>query len=353
VSLREIQAGRRGLGADLVRAGLSFLSLFWRLGLVAKGALRAVGIPRTARLPVPVICVGNLVAGGTGKTPLVAWLATRLRAEGRHVGILARGYGPRIPGTDLSDEGILLQRLVGPDVPQVQDGNRARGGRRLLAEHPKVDVILLDDGFQHRRLARDLDVVLLDASNPFGFRRLLPRGLLREPPSALARAGAVVVTRAERVDAAALDRLKAEVKRRTAAPLAVARTRPVAVEIGGIPQPPERLLGRAVFVCCGIGNPQGFAGTVRDLHARVVGVRDLGDHVGLSTEAWAAVVKEARALGADLVVTTRKDAVKVPSLPPGVAVLDVETHLVEGERPLLELIRGVRHRSSETAPRAT
>ena len=331
--LREIQAGRSGLVPSLARAGLSILALGWRVGLLARSALRAAGIPRRARLPVPVVSIGNLTAGGTGKTPFVAWLASRLRSDGRRVGILSRGYGPRAAGADLSDEGMLLRRLIGRDVPQVEDPDRVRGGRRLLAEHPEVDVILLDDGFQHRRLHRDLDVVLIDATCPFGYGRLLPRGLLREPVSALRRAGAVVITRAERLDASALEGLGREIGALTGAPTAVVRTRPVAVEIDGVQHPPERLAGRSVFACCGIGNPDAFAGTLRDLGARVVGMRDLGDHVALAPQGWAAVVTEARAAGADLVVATRKDAVKLPSVPPGVAILDVETLLVEGEIP--------------------
>ncbi len=189
-----------------------------------------MGLKARHALPVPVISVGNLTAGGTGKTPFTVWLARALLAAGRRPGVLSRGYGARAEGSLLSDEGAVRAALLGPGVPQVEAPDRVRGGASLLAAHHEIDVLLLDDGFQHVRLRRDLDVVLLDATDPFGGGHLLPLGMLREKPSALARAGAVVINRAERVTAKTLEGLRARV--RALAPdavLAVARLGPRAL----------------------------------------------------------------------------------------------------------------------------
>jgi tetraacyldisaccharide 4'-kinase len=278
---------------------------------------------------VPVVSVGNLVAGGTGKTPFVAWLVARLRAAGRRPGVLARGYGPRPPGADVSDEGVLLRRLLGPDVPYVEDPRRLRGGRTLLARHPATDLLVLDDGFQHRALARDLDVVLLDVTNPFGFGHRLPRGILREDPSALGRAGAVVLTRCERATPADLDALQRRVAAWTRAPVARARTRAVGVERDGRRAEPASLAGERVHACSAIGNPAAFAALLEDLGAVVVGRSEFPDHALLSANDWEEVLRAAEREAARVVVT-RKDAVKHAALPPSVAVLDVETEVVAG-----------------------
>src|SRR5690606_2019149 len=132
----------------------------WAVASVARNAAFDRGLRRARRLPVRVVSIGNLTAGGTGKTPLVVWVCERARALGLVPGVLARGYG-RAPGARLNDEGELLAARL-PGLPQEQDADRVLAGRRLLARHP-VDVVVLDDGFQHRRLERDRDVVCLDA----------------------------------------------------------------------------------------------------------------------------------------------------------------------------------------------
>ncbi len=294
------------------------------------------GLVRVRRLPVPVLCVGNLVAGGTGKTPLVAWLVRGLLGRGRRPGILARGYGgPARPGEALNDEGLVLRHQLGEAVPQRQHADRYRAGRELLALHPDVDVLVLDDGFQHRRLARDLDLVLLDAADPFGGGHVLPAGRLREPPGrALARAGAVLLTRAERVPAAALKARVGEIAGRTPAPVAVARTRAVSVQTPEGPAGPEILIGTPLHLCSGLGDPRAFEDFVRGLGARVLGHERLADHAAPRPGALAALAERALAAGARALLLTRKDAVKQAALPPGTWVLDVETEIVAGEAAL-------------------
>src|SRR5262245_61648687 len=120
MDLRTVQSGGGGFGGGVARAGLSVLAGGWALAQVSKSWAYRTGLRRASRLPVPVISVGNLVAGGTGKTPFVAWLARRLRERGRVPGVLARGYGPRVGG-GLSDEGAVLEHLLGPGLPQVED----------------------------------------------------------------------------------------------------------------------------------------------------------------------------------------------------------------------------------------
>src|SRR5262245_865699 len=171
------------------------------------------------RVDAPVISVGNLSEGGTGKTPCVAFLAHELQRRCWRVGVLSRGYGAR-RGTRENDEAAWLRRAL-PDVELEQDPDRCAGARALLARG--VDAILLDDGFQHRRLARDADLVLLDATRPWGLppppgggppvRACLPRGFLREPAQALARADALCITRADQVAPQELDALRAELLR--------------------------------------------------------------------------------------------------------------------------------------------
>jgi tetraacyldisaccharide 4'-kinase len=143
---------------------------------------------------VPVISIGNITTGGTGKTPMVACIVGKLQALGRRPAVLMRGYHRDRAGR--SDEQELLHELL-PGVPVLAQPDRVAAAQRLQREHPDANVIVLDDGFQHRPIGRDLDIVLIDATNPFGFGRLLPRGLLREPPAELQRADAVIVTRAD------------------------------------------------------------------------------------------------------------------------------------------------------------
>src|SRR4051812_35824646 len=145
---------------------------------------------RTTRVSVPVISVGNLTLGGTGKTPLVEWIARWLRNEAVRVTIVSRGYGATEGARN--DEALELEQKL-PDVPHLQNPNRVEGAKPAI-EELSCQVILLDDGFQHRRLARDLDIVVLDALDPWGGGRVFPRGLLREPITGLRRAHAVVLS---------------------------------------------------------------------------------------------------------------------------------------------------------------
>lgn len=356
-NLRDIQAGRGGALGAAARLGLAAGSALYGAGAALRRGAFSVGLKARHALPVPVISVGNLTAGGTGKTPFTVWLARALLAAGRRPGVLSRGYGARAEGSLLSDEGAVRAALLGPGVPQVEAPDRVRGGASLLAAHHEIDVLLLDDGFQHVRLRRDLDVVLLDATDPFGGGHLLPRGMLRERPSALARAGAVVINRAERVTAKTLEGLRARV--RALAPdavLAVARLGPRALLApDGRERPLSDLRDAKVHAWAGIGNPEAFAGTLRDLGAKVVGTTFVRDHHRPSDAELSAVAEVASSEGAERIVCTRKDWVKLsgrPGLPPGLVAVDVELEVDEGEAALLACVQAALAAHRAAAPPA-
>ncbi len=191
-----VSGSRRGPLASLARAGLRILEVPYSLAVRWRNHRYDSGRAPIERVEVPVISVGNLTLGGTGKTPTVEWLAQWFAARGIRPALVSRGYGAR-PGHS-NDEALELARKL-PDVPHVQDADRVRGARRAIAEFG-AELILLDDAFQHRRLARDLDIVLVDALAPDGFGHVFPRGMLREPLSGWARADVIILTRSELVD---------------------------------------------------------------------------------------------------------------------------------------------------------
>ncbi len=306
--------------AALLRGGLSMAALGFRLGGAARTAAYEGGLLAAARATRPVISVGNLTAGGTGKTPLVIHLARALLARGERPAVLARGYGADRDG-ELNDE----LRLIAREVPgALLAPGRDRVARAQEATGRGASVLLLDDGFQHRRLHRDVDVVLLDATDPWGPGGLLPRGLLREPPAALARAHVVVLSRVEFLAASARARLEDEVRAtgfqgpivgmkivpRALEPLPP----PTATETARQAEPPGALGGQPVLAACGIGNPAAFGRTLEALGARVVRLEALPDHHGYTHGDVARLEAVADEVGAARVVVTAKDAVKLEAL---------------------------------------
>ncbi|HJP01606.1 MAG TPA: tetraacyldisaccharide 4'-kinase [Planctomycetota bacterium] len=308
---------------------------------------------RVARLGVPVVSVGNLTVGGTGKTPAVIWLAREFLRRGRRPGILARGFGR---GKErLNDEGRLIAREL-PDALQEQDPDRLRGGRKLVERGAQV--VILDDGFQHRRLARDLDLVLVDATRPFGLpsreegegaaardpvRLCLPRGLLRERPAGLGRADAAIITRADQVSDQTLERLENDLHAAAPAlPLARAAHRPVRLRGAEGERPLEWLRGRALRLVCGLANPDAFAHTVRGLGAEVVGLHAFPDHHPFTAADLAGLQREGETL-----MVTAKDGVKLQGSAASCLVLDVEFALLEGAALIEALLDALPPRRAE------
>ena len=295
-------AGRsKGPGPALARTGLRLLEPFYASAVRARNTLFDHGVKPTLALGRPTVSVGNLTTGGTGKTPVVQWLARQFLAAGRRPAVLLRGYKAQ---DGLSDEAELYRQIAGLDVQA--DPDRVAGAAAVLARSPGVDVFLLDDGFQHRRAKRDFDLVLIDAANPFGHGHVLPRGLLREPAVGLRRASAILLTHA--VDRH--DELLAAVRRLNAtAP--VFRCRHVLTGLidagGGRLQ--AAALPPAVGVA-GIGKPHAFFDQVeRDLRLPLVDRIALPDHDPYD----AATVQRLRTrIGpARTLVTTEKDWVKL------------------------------------------
>jgi len=359
-SLHHVMSGAaRGPGPAAARAALAVVEPLYTLAVRLRNRRYDRHPDRARRLPRPVVSVGNLTAGGTGKTPVVRWLAERLRDAGRRVAVLSRGY-KSAPGT-LGDEQRMLDALLNgaeaggrPPVVIRADPDRHAAGLAALRDCPELDVFLLDDGFQHRRLARDLDVVLVNTVEPFGFGHVLPRGLLREPLAGLRRAGAVVLTHALSADDAGRARVVDEVRRHNPhAPVYRCVHAPAGLRAAGdeAVRPLESLKGRRVFAFCGIGNPAGFERQLRGLAGEYGGHRWFPDHYDYRPADVAAVRAAAVTAGADVLVTTEKDWVKLAALDAAAATngeipiwrLDVEARFREddGERLFQQVLNSL------------
>lgn len=299
------------------------LSPLYRGAVAARSAAYGRGWLSRTRFDVPVISVGNLTFGGTGKTPTVIALVRDLVRIGRRPAVLTRGYrrrqnhqvvvmGPEPrPGVDeVGDEPLEMARRL-PGVPVVVDADRARGGREALRFG--ADVLVLDDGFQHFRLERDLDLVLIDAGDPWGGGRLPPLGTLREPVAALRRASAVLITKVPSDWRPVVAEIEAAVDRvAPALQVFVSRMRAQRVHVPGMGwQPAEALAGQRVLAFAGIGRPQGFSDTLSEAGATIVGSRWFPDHHPYSPDDILDIEAAAETVEA-VPVTTAKDATKLP-----------------------------------------
>ncbi len=305
-----------GIVASGARAALRGLSAVYGLGVAARNCLFDVGLRTAFKPQVPVLSVGNLTVGGTGKTPMVLWLCEHLIATGRRVAVLARGYGASDGRPN--DELALVSRRC-PDAVCIANPDRCAGARMAMEEH-KPDVILLDDGFQHRRIGRDLDIVLLDATCPFGYGHMLPRGLLREPPRALRRAGLVVLTQTDRVRPDAREALVRRV-REMAGDIEVVACRHRAdgfVELDGRPADAPPRDGSRVACVSSIARPESFEHTVRGLGHDPIASRSWPDHHAYIRQDIAEIQTWAERLSVDAILTTEKDAVKLAPIAPEV-----------------------------------
>jgi tetraacyldisaccharide 4'-kinase len=262
------------------------------------------------RASVPVVSVGNLTLGGTGKTPVVKWLARWFRERGVRVAIVSRGYGASAGRQN--DEALELSQSL-PDVPHVQNPDRVAAAAKVVREFDS-QVIVLDDGFQHRRLARDLDIVLLDALEPFGFDHVFPRGTLREPVSGLGRAHVVCFSRADVISAADREAIRRRVMKLAphAAWCELVHAASRLVNAAGETRPLEALAGQRVAAFCGIGNPLGFEHTLAATGCQLAAWRAFPDHHPFAAPDMAALAAMTTGCNATMAVCTQKDLVKVP-----------------------------------------
>ncbi len=335
---------------------LAPLSLIYGAVTRTRLALYRAGALAVHQLDAPVISVGNITAGGTGKTPLVEWLARCGAREGKRVCVLTRGYGradARMRVVVADNERVLADAHVGGDEPRLLAEN-LRGLAAVVADADRVaaarwaqaalgsEVFILDDGFQHLRLARDLNIVTVDATAPWGGGHLLPRGRLREPLRGLARADCIVITRAELApDLAALRATATQLS--DGRPVFIARTHTqrirllaaadaASIKLAALPQP------LAAF--CAIGNPQAFFTHARQAGCELSQTRAFPDHHNYTQADVAALTHAAERSGARALITTAKDAVKLRSLRFALPcyVLEIALRLDE-ETELLTLVR--------------
>lgn len=267
------------------------------------------GWRRSQSAPVPVVSVGNLSVGGTGKTPCVETVARFYSSLELRVAILSRGYGAQ---AGMNDEALVLEQNL-PDVPHLQGADRTALAQ-VAVEELESEVLVLDDGFQHRKLRRDLDLVLIDATNPWGHGYLLPRGLLREPVGGLKRAHAVLLTRCDQVAPEALRTIRSRAERLAPyAPLIETAHEPAAwMNASHAEMAAEALRGRPVAAFCGIGNPEGFRRTLGRLGVEVVAWRTFADHHPYTREDVEELRRWARQQPTEAaLVTTQKDLVKI------------------------------------------
>lgn len=338
MNYRELLSGRRRDPlAALIRGALAVGEVPYRAAVAIRNRGFDHGRREVLRCGVPVISIGNLTTGGTGKTPLVRYVARTLRQQNLRVALVSRGYG----STDGrgNDEALELAWSL-PDVPHLQNPDRVAVAN-IAVEELESQVILMDDGFQHRRLHRDLDIVVIDATCPFGYDHLLPRGLLREPITALQRADAVVLSRSDAVTAEQREAIRNRVLAiKSQLVWATAVHQPTTLlSWPEHVEPVETLGGRSVAVLSAIGNPEAFVATVKHCGADVVDVMSLPDHDPFAAETVVKLRQWIMGLGNRIseVVCTHKDLVKLQTDrlggKPLRAVL-VEIAFVEGQTAL-------------------
>jgi tetraacyldisaccharide 4'-kinase len=339
---RLISGQSGGSGAVLLR---------FFLGIAAKGYSTAVGLRnfsysqgwlKTHRASTIVISIGNITAGGTGKTPLVIWLGKLLQQKGVRCAILTRGYKTRrascvmrraknerdtqyaIHNTEIDEPAILAESC--PEAKIVVNPDRVAGAVEAVSKFG-AEVLVMDDGFQHRRLGRDLDIVAIDATRPFGYDKILPAGLLREPLASLKRATAVVITRCDQTTKAELTQIEERLQqvnpdiiiaRSIHAPAYLKYPEPLVIPTkAGIQKnseimdsclrrndSPEQLKDKKIFAFCGIGNPDAFLNTIKQFGANLAGSKIYDDHHHYTDDCLADIYKQAKHLKVDLILTT-------------------------------------------------
>lgn len=342
--------GGPGADAGWLGAGLSVAAGLFGIGVRLRRKAYAKGWLKKERLDCLVVSVGNLTLGGTGKTPATIYLAKRIQAYGYRVLVVTRGYkgsaeesgGVAGNGKDVvmtasecGDEAYMMARILGNIPVMVGQDRYAIGSLAMQKFNPQV--ILLDDAFQHIRLERDIDIVLLDAEKPFGNGRLFPRGGLREEKGALHRASAAVFTRAEQDP---VDAFKSVEQYAPGTPVFQCKHRPYiagivsantgsSIDPQAVVSPPglDSLRGRRGYIFSGIARNEGFMENMENAGVHACGTSFFDDHHWYSLEELEGIMQSAASSGAELIITTEKDFVRIPpavSWPLDLAVVGVE-----------------------------
>jgi len=346
---RVISGQSSGFGVTALRFLLAVPATGYSLVVRLRNFLYSKGLLKVHNVDAAVLCIGNITVGGTGKTPLVVWLCN-LSSQNYKCAILTRGYKAKAhESKGFKDEiAILAESCPGAEV--IVNPDRVAGAAEAIDKYA-AEVLIMDDGFQHRRLARDLDIIAIDATQPFGFGKLLPAGLLREPASSLKRAGAAVITRCDQVTDAELDELERKL-RAIKSDMVIAKSihAPVSAKSKDDKEISiEQLTGKKVFAFCGIGNPDAFLNTIKDLGAEPAGSAVFDDHHHYTDACLSEIAEQAIELGADFILTTQKDWTKVISKlesrnwatepHPPFAFLAIEIKFMAGRDKLTTLIK--------------
>ena len=312
----ELVSGRKtGISATMLRGGLRLLELPYGGIVSVRNLLYDRRFLPIHRFSVPIISVGNLTLGGTGKSPMVAWLCRWLLEQNLRPGVISRGYGNAAHkgGTHEGNDEFREMSRRFPTIPHIQNRDRAVAIQKLVQTDP-VDVIILDDAFQHRRVARNVDIVLLDATSPFGFGHIFPRGTLRESLGSLRRADIVLLTRSNLIDETKRQQVRQQVS--AINPNIIwgetihVPTSLVSLESSGS-EPVELLRGQSALAFCGIGNPSAFRNTLEQCGVRTAKFLPFPDHYRYTADDVQELVKTAKVLGIDLILCTMKDLVKL------------------------------------------
>ena len=338
--LAVVRGERRGLAAWLLRAGLWWARIPYGFAVALRNWAFQRGWKKTHRVPVPVVCVGNLTLGGTGKTPCVEYVARFYRELGTAVAILSRGYGSE---SGPNDEALLLEENL-PDVPHLQGADRTAIARTAV-EELESELLILDDGFQHRRLGRDLDIVLLDATRQISEEYLFPRGFLREPTSALNRSHFAIFTRCDQTSAESLGEQIAWLKRHhPQLAYATCWHEPMPMLERSLPSA-EEWRTRPVAAFCGLGNPGSFRRTLEQLGADLLEFRTFPDHHNYTRNDVEDLQTWASTLPANAILaTTQKDWVKLRLDELGgkpLAVIRASLKFETGEKAFQECLQSV------------
>lgn len=350
-AVRIMRGEATGPGARIARGLMSIAEPAYASVVKLRNWMFDAGIRKPHRLPRPVISIGNLTTGGTGKTPLVSHVIRHLVAQGHHPAVLMRGYKSVDGKSDEAQELIESFGVAAIDKAFViANPRRYEAGLKAIADHPEIDVFVLDDGFQHRQLHRQLNIVLLSATDPFGLDHVLPRGLLREPIEGLQRADLVIITRSDLVDEAALAKIQSRVRSAGCkATICQARhrltgLRSVGCSAGSKPDMPlDFLRTEKFFAFAGIGQPKALESQLRRLAGdHLVGVKWLEDHHPYTEADYHQIAAEAASLGATHLLTTEKDFVKL--MPPAHPVPSPEA------RPTTNSAIEAAHAQAHSAP---
>ncbi|HUO09754.1 MAG TPA: tetraacyldisaccharide 4'-kinase [Phycisphaerae bacterium] len=345
---RSIISGERaGALPAILRFLFEIISWFYATAVGIRNLLYDARILKQTRLPVPVISVGNITTGGTGKTPTVIMLVKELKKLGKKPAVLTRGYGaPKNPdGTRGKPDEVMVIEYECPGVPVIVNPDRIAGGREAIAKH-HADVLVLDDGFQHRRLARDLNIVLVDATAPMGIPGIVPRGSWREPPYNLRRANMIMLTRCEQVSEE-LATLAAGLLTQWVSPRAIFQQRTSVIGLHDANDNPVPLIasipgnGRKVIAFAGIANTNGFVHTVQSLGLQLTVASWFDDHHNYQLpHDLEKIATLGQQRGVEALITTMKDWVKLrgrnlPENCPPIWHVRIETRLRPHEQDLL------------------